>query len=855
MRTKAEAGRKDGSRVDIAPARTRHRDVATAPLVVPFASVTARDIPLVGGKNASLGEMTRALVPLGVRVPDGFATTAEAFRLHLREAGLDEWVYERLAGVDVADTTALAAAGAEIRARIADAPLPAALRLEVEQAYRELTDRSATPVDGAVPVWLDVAVRSSATAEDLPAASFAGQHETYLHVRGPDALDAAIRRCMASLFTDRAIAYRVQNGFEHRSVALSVGIQRMVRSDLGCAGTMFTLDTESGFRGVVVVDGSWGLGESVVKGRVSPDEFWIHKSTAKAGFASVIRRELGDKAVKLVYAAAAAPGGPAATRAEDVVEVPVPEADRRRFVLEDDDVMTLARWGILVEEHNASRLPIGALPPAIDLEWAKDGETGELFILQARPETVHSRVAAGSRLASFRLTGTGTPILTGKSVGARIASGPVRIVRSKEELGSFREGEVLVAAATDPDWEPVLRKAAAVVTDHGGRTCHAAIVSREMSLPCVVGAGSATTVLHDGQVVTVSCAGGDVGTVYDGAVAYERTETDPASLPPTRVPLMLNMADPGQAYRLCQLPAAGVGLMRIEFLVSNWIGVHPMALLHPERVTDPGQRAEIERRAVGHASLPDFFVDRLASGIAQIGAAFHPRPVIVRFSDFKTNEYAALVGGGPFEPEEENPMIGFRGASRYCDDRYREAFAMECAAVRRVRERFGLRNVVAMVPFCRTLGEARAVLAEMERHGLRRGKDGMQVWVMCEIPNNVVLAEDFCRLFDGFSIGSNDLTQLTLGIDRDSELLAASFDERDPGVKRMIGWAVRTAHACGRKVGICGEAPSNDPEFAEWLASIGIDSMSLNPDSLPTVARRLAAPPLPPVEVPGSNPG
>ena len=841
-----------------APAAQKRERFPSHPLVVPFNAVTIDDISIVGGKNASLGEMIQTLGSLGVRVPDGFATTADAFRLHLRLAGLQDWIYERLASVDVTNARMLAAAGKEIRDRIVSSPLPTELRAQVLAAYRALTASCAKPVNGAVPLWLDVAVRSSATAEDLPTASFAGQHDTYLHIQGPDALDAAIRQCMASLFTDRAIAYRAQNKFDHRSVALSVGVQQMVRSDLGCAGTMFTLDTESGFRGVVMIDGSWGLGETVVKGRVNPDEFWVHKSTAMAGFPSVIRRQLGRKTVKLMYAGEGATGG------ITVAEAPVSKEDQARFVLTDDEVLTLARWGIQAEQQHAARLaaastspgkkPVG---PAIDLEWAKDGQTGELFILQARPETVHSQSGKQGSLEVFRLSGKEKlhPILTGKSVGTRIGSGPVRIIRSKADLPTFKPGEVLVAGLTDPDWEPVLRSAAAVVTDHGGRTCHAAIVSREMDLPCVVGTVNGTTTLHDGQVVTVSCASGDVGHVYDGAVPFEHHEFDPRSLPETRVPLMLNVADPGHAFRLCQLPSAGVGLMRIEFLVSNWIGVHPMALAHPERVPDSAVRAEIEQRAAGHASLRSFFVERLAEGIAQIGAAFHPRPVIVRFSDFKTNEYAGLLGGAPFEPKEDNPMIGFRGASRYYDDRYREGFAMECEALLRVRRTMGLKNVIAMVPFCRTLAEGRAVLDEMARNNLRRGDDGMQVYVMCEIPNNVILAQEFCELFDGFSIGSNDLTQLTLGIDRDSDVLAKLFDERDPGVKRLIAEVVRVAHANGRKVGICGEAPSNYPDFAEWLADIGIDSMSLNADSLPTVARQIAMVAEPPVQVPGSNPG
>ncbi|CAG0957157.1 pyruvate, water dikinase [Phycisphaerales bacterium] len=841
-----------------APDHTATGDrIGAGRFVVAFREVAIADVPTVGGKNASLGEMIRELTPLGVKVPDGFAVTADAFRWHLRQAGIEEWVYAQLDDLDVADTRALAETAARIRERIAAAPLPTVVREQVMAAYAELSrgmdgaSGGGTGETGSV----DVAVRSSATAEDLPTASFAGQQETYLNIRGVEALDAAVRACMASLFTDRAIVYRVHNGFQHRAVALSVGVQRMVRSDVahgvgggGCAGTMFTLDTESGHRGVVVIDGAWGLGETVVQGRVNPDEFWVHKATAKAGKRSVIRKDLGDKAVKLVYA------GAGLVAARSVKEVPVPAADRRRFVLSDDDALTLARWAMIVEEHYSKR---SGTDVPMDLEWAKDGRTGELFIVQARPETVHSqRWAKGTMFETFRLKpgggGKRTPIVTGKAVGARVGTGIARVVRSIDDLHHFKDGEVLIAEMTDPDWEPVLRKAAAVVTDRGGRTCHAAIVSREMGLPCVVGTGSGTEAIRDGQTVTVSCAEGDAGKVYDGAIPFEHEAIDPATLPVSRVPLMLNLADPGNAFRLgCLLEkgggaVAGVGLMRIEFLVSNWIGVHPMALVHPDRVADPEVRAEIRRRAASHSSLTEFFVSRLAEGVAQIGAAFYPRPVIVRFSDFKTNEYAGLLGGAAFEPKEENPMIGWRGASRYYDERYREGFALECAAIRRVREDMGLTNVIVMIPFCRTLSEGRAVLAEMAKHGLERGKNGMQVYVMCEIPNNVVLASEFGELFDGFSIGSNDLTQLTLGVDRDSEDLTHLFDERDPGVKAMIEMVVAKAHAAGRpptKVGICGEAPSNYSDFAAWLAEIGIDSISLNPDALPGVARTLAAGP------------
>jgi pyruvate,water dikinase len=793
--------------------------------VIPFREVTLDDLPRVGGKNASLGEMVRRMAGIGVRVPDGFAVTADGFRRHLRDAGLENEINRALEGLNVSDTKTLAETAARLRHQVRSAPLPSEIRAEIQAAYAAL---SAQFNEDATP-GIDVAVRSSATAEDLPTASFAGQHETYLNVRGVEALDAAVRACMASLFTDRAIVYRVEQGIAHRDVALSVGVQKMVRSDLASAGVIFTIDTESGFRDVVLINGSWGLGEVIVKGRVNPDEFWVHKPTARDGFQSIIRKEAGDKRVKLIY-------GEGGTK--ELREINVPVRDRERFVLEDDEVMMLARWAMAVEDHYSRR---AGRPTPMDLEWAKDGHTGELFIVQARPETVHAQSGGEPpRIDIYRVRGKGKVLVKGKSVGSKVGVGPVRRIRSVSDLPSFRAGEVLVATMTDPDWEPVLKGAAAVVTDQGGRTCHAAIVSREHGIPCVVGAGHATEALQDGQVITVSCAEGDVGRVYDGRIEFDREEIDPATLPKPRVPLMLNLASPEPAFQLAQLPTAGVGLLRIEFLISNWIGVHPMALLHPERVSDDATRAEIRHRARQSSSLPEFFIDRLARGVAQIAAAFYPRDVIVRFSDFKTNEYAGLLGGTAFEPEESNPMIGFRGASRYYDERYREGFALECAAIKRVREKMGLLNVKVMIPFCRTLGEGRKVLDEMASNGLKRGENKLEIYVMCEIPNNVVLADEFADLFDGFSIGSNDLTQLTLGVDRDSELLSHIFDERDPGVKRMIETVVRAAQRKGRKIGICGQAPSDYPEFAEWLAEIGIDSISLNPDSIATVARRLA---------------
>ncbi|MCP3918672.1 MAG: phosphoenolpyruvate synthase [bacterium] len=792
-----------------------------ARFLLPLDAIGLDDLDRVGGKNAALGELRRTVGPQGVAVPDGFVVTVDAFRRHLEQEGLESRVRERLAGLDVTDVEALRAAGSEVRAAITRPPLP-------EDVARELGEAYASLCADAAASELDVAVRSSATAEDLPEASFAGQQDTYLNVRGHTPLAHAVRACMASLFTDRAIVYRTELGISHEDVALSVGVQRMVRSDLACAGVLFTLDTESGFPDVCLVTGAWGLGELVVQGRVDPDEFWVHKPRLEAGFRPIVRRELGSKQRRLVYATE---GG------RPVREECVPAADRERFVLSDDEVLQLAGWGTLIERAWTER---AGRPMPMDIEWAKDGCTGKLFIVQARPETVHSR--AGAALELFTVRGGKQRILTtGKSVGARVASGPVRLVRSVADMRDVRAGDVLVAEMTDPDWEPVLARCSAVVTERGGRTCHAAIVSRELGLPCVVGTGDATSVLETGSEVTVSCAEGDLGHVYAGRVPFTREELDPAQLPPSPVPLMINLANPDLAFRVAQLPAAGVGLMRIEFLVNHWIGAHPMALVHPERVEDPAQRAELSRLTAAFASPREFFVQRLAEGVGQIGAAFWPREVIVRFSDFKTNEYATLLGGRAFEPVEANPMIGFRGASRYYDERYAEGFALECEAIARVRREMGLTNVMVMVPFCRTLEEGRRVLAAMAAAGLPRGVDGLLTYVMCEIPNNVVLAEQFADLFDGFSIGSNDLTQLTLGVDRDSELLAHLFDERDPGVKWMIEHVVRAAHAKGSKVGICGQAPSDYPEFAAWLAEIGIDSMSLNPDSIARVARKLAA--------------
>ncbi len=782
-------------------------------LVLPFSRLDLTQLAVVGGKNANLGELIAHLQPLGVRVPDGFALTADAFRRHLREARLEDEIYSALDRIDGRDVGALQRTAQKIRERVRAAPLPREIADAIAGSYETLSRQYDEPAT-------DVAVRSSATAEDLPGASFAGQHESYLNVRGAAALLDAVRACMASLFTDRAIVYRIERGFKHRDVALSVGVQKMVRSDLGCAGVIFTLDPESGFRDVVEISGAWGLGEAVVKGRVNPDEFTVHKPTLALGFSPIVRRDVGDKQVKLIYAE----GDSGTTR-----EVRVPIDQRRRLVLADDEVLALARWAVAIETHYGM---------AMDIEWAKDGRSGELFVVQARPETVHARRTT-SQIETFRIRGNGTTRVRGKSVGTRIGSGPVRVIHDPGELVGFQTGDVLVAQMTDPDWEPVLARAAAIVTDQGGRTCHAAIIARELGIPCVVGTGNATRVLATGETVTVSCAEGDEGRVYEGAVPFERETIDPATIATPPVPVMLNVGNPENAFQLGLLPSAGVGLVRIEFIVSSHIGVHPMALLHPEQVTDQAALAEIRARTADRTVPSELFIDRLALGVGRIAAAFWPRPVIVRFSDFKSNEYANLLGGAAFEPVEANPMIGFRGASRYYSPRYREGFALECQAIKRVRETMGLTNVKVMIPFCRTLGEAGKVLAEMATNGLVRGELELEVYVMCEIPNNVVLADQFCELFDGFSIGSNDLTQLTLGVDRDSELLADIFDEEDPGVKLLITQVVKAAHARGKKVGLCGQAPSDRPEFAGFLASIGIDSISVTPDALPTVVAHL----------------
>lgn len=775
-----------------------------------FKDLSIGDVPLVGGKNASLGEMFRELAGRGVRVPDGFAVTADAYRHFLRQTGVDRQIAEILQGLDTQDVANLRERGQRVRQAILGASLPGELEQAIVASYRQL---------GSGQGLLDVAVRSSATAEDLPDASFAGQQETYLNVRGEQMLLETCRRCFASLFTDRAISYRADKNFEHLKVALSIGIQRMVRSDLASAGVMFSIDTETGFRNAVLINAAYGLGENVVQGSINPDEYCVFKPALRENFRPILQKRLGTKEFKLIYDV----GGSRMTR-----NVPVSPEARARFALDDDDILVLAKWAVIIEEHYSAKR--GRLTP-MDMEWAKDGNTGELFIVQARPETVQSQKVVDT-LETWRLKQKGTVLIRGRSVGDRIGQGPVRVIPSAAHLELFREGEVLVTDKTDPDWEPTMRKAAAIVTNRGGRTCHAAIVSRELGLPAVVGTENGTEVLRDGQVVTVSCSEGDVGVIYEGKLPFEVERADLLNLARPKTKVMMNVANPEEAFRLSQIPNDGVGLAREEFIVSTYIKVHPLALLNYERLDDRTLKADIDQLTPGYTDKPQFFVDKLAEGVAMIAAAFHPRDVIVRMSDFKTNEYANLVGGKAYEPIEENPMLGFRGASRYYDERYRDGFALECRAMRKVRDEMGLRNLKLMVPFCRTVEEGKRVIAEMNRNGLRQGDHGLEIYVMCEIPSNVILADEFSDIFDGFSIGSNDLTQLVLGVDRDSEIVAHVFDERNPAVKSMIASVIRTAKARNRKIGICGQAPSDYPEFAEFLVEQGIDSISLNPDAV-----------------------
>lgn len=776
-----------------------------------FDDIGIEDIPLVGGKNASLGEMYQALTGKGVKVPNGFAITADAYRYFLREAGLDTELAQILDGLDVRDLLSLRLRGNQARNAILGAHLPEDLEHAITEAYHDLR---CGEVDAP-----DVAVRSSATAEDLPDASFAGQQETFLNVQGARAVVHACQRCFASLFTDRAISYRADKGFDHQDMALSVGVQRMVRSDLAASGVMFTLDTESGFRDAVLINASYGLGENIVQGAVNPDEYYVFKPTLKEGYAPILHKVCGTKEFKLIYDAG---GG------RMVKNVPVAAGDRTRFAIEEDDILTLARWACLIEDHYSAKH--GSATP-MDIEWAKDGCTGELFIVQARPETVQSQRRTDT-FESYHMEKRGHVVVTGRSVGSKIASGPVRVIKDVHYLGDFQAGEILVADKTDPDWEPIMKKAAAIVTNRGGRTCHAAIVSRELGVPAIVGTEHATRLLRDGDWMTVSCAEGETGYVYEGHLPFTVQSVNLHEMARPRTRVMMNVGNPEEAFTLSLIPNDGVGLAREEFIITNFIKIHPLALLDYEKLQDPAVKCEIDTLTVGYLDKAQYFVDKLAQGVAMIAAAFYPKDVIVRLSDFKTNEYANLIGGRRYEPTEENPMIGFRGASRYYHPLYQAGFALECRAMKKVRDEMGLRNLKLMIPFCRTVEEGRRVQAEMARYGLKRGERGLEIYVMCEIPSNVILADQFAEIFDGFSIGSNDLTQLILGVDRDSEIVAPIFDERNEAVKMMIAQVIRACRKNGRKIGICGQAPSDYSDFAQFLVEEGIDSISLTPDTV-----------------------
>ncbi len=780
-----------------------------------YGELKIEDVPLVGGKNASLGELLSSLTGAGVRVPDGFATTSEAYREYIRANDLEKKMRREIDGL-ASGKQSLAKTGRAVRLLLRNGKFPKAVEREIREAYRALSKRYQEEE-------VDVAVRSSATAEDLPGASFAGQQETFLNVVGEEELVEACRNCYASLFTDRAISYRTEQGFDHMDVALSVGVQKMVRSDLSGSGVLFTIDTETGFPDVVVINASWGLGENVVQGAVNPDEYVVFKPLLdSSAYRPIIGKDMGEKAIKMVYSQKGA--------SDPIKNVETSKSERESFVLNDDEILELARWAVIIEKHYGRPM---------DVEWAKDGDDGEMFIVQARPETVQSRRDVGE-LKTYKLKETGESLVDGLAIGEAVATGPVMLIESAEEIDRFEDGAVLVTGMTDPDWVPIMKRAAAIVTDHGGRTSHAAIVSRELGVPALVGTGDATTVLKDGQDVTVSTAEGETGHVYDGILEYEERDLDLADVPETDTEIMMIIASPVGAFRWWKLPCRGIGLARMEFIINNVIQIHPMALVKFDELKDRKAAGTIRRLTAGYEDKTEYFVDHLARGIAKIAAAQHPHPVIVRTSDFKTNEYAALIGGEAFEPKEANPMLGFRGAARYASDQYREGFALECKALKRVREEMGFTNVVVMIPFCRTLTEADRVLEVMAENGLERGRAGLEIYVMCEIPSNIILAEEFAQRFDGFSIGSNDLTQLTLGVDRDSELLSHVFDERDEAVKRSIRDLIRRAHAEGCKVGLCGQAPSDHAEFAEFLVEAGIDSISLQPDSVVDVKRRVA---------------
>ena len=798
-------------------------DNATRTYVASFENLRMTDVESVGGKNASLGEMISQLAGAGVRVPGGFATTADAFRDFLDHsidggASLGERIATRLVGLDIDDVRSLAAAGAEIRQWIVATPFQPRLEQEIRDYYERLVADS--------EVEMSFAVRSSATAEDLPDASFAGQQESFLNVVGIDNVLEAMKHVFASLYNDRAISYRVHKGFTHAEVALSAGVQRMVRSDTGASGVMFTIDTESGFKDVVFVTSSYGLGETVVQGAVNPDEFYVHKPMLAQGKSAVIRRNIGSKLIKMEFTAEAKAG-----RSVKTVDVPIEM--RNRYSLLDSEVVELAKYAVIIENHYGR---------AMDIEWGKDGRDGKLYILQARPETVKSQQKATDAQQRFSLKGSGTVLTSGRAIGQKIGAGPVRVITDPADMERVQPGDVLVADMTDPNWEPVMKRAAAIVTNRGGRTCHAAIIARELGVPAVVGCGDATEVLKDGTFVTVSCAEGDEGRIYDGLLETEVTEVARGELPPIKTKIMLNVGNPQLAFDFQSVPNNGVGLARLEFIINNNIGVHPKAILEYPNI-DADLKKAVESVARGHASPRAFYVDKLAEGVATIAAAFWPKPVIVRLSDFKSNEYKKLIGGSRYEPDEENPMLGFRGAARYLADDFAEAFEMECTAMKRVRNDMGLTNVELMIPFVRTLGQAEKVIELLAKNGLKRGENGLRVIMMCEVPSNAILAEQFLEYFDGFSIGSNDLTQLTLGLDRDSgmELLAKDFDERDPAVKAMLSLAIKACRAKGKYIGICGQGPSDHPDFAQWLVEQGIESMSLNPDSVIDTWKKLAS--------------
>jgi len=781
-------------------------------LILWLDQVTNDDVALVGGKNASLGEMYTHLVPKGIRVPNAFIVTAEAYRKFVNDSGLASAIHKELDGLDTGNIKALQKSGMRIRKAFLKVRLPAELEIEIKKAYKDLSNAYGT---GDV----DVAVRSSATAEDLPGASFAGEHETFLNVSGEKEVIKMIRAAMASLFTDRAISYRVDKGFNHFDVALSVGVQKMVRSDRAVSGVMFTLDTETGFRDVVPINSSWGLGEMVVQGKVTPDEFIVFKPTLKEGFRPIIKKSLGAKKTKMIYTD---------SRTSPVKEIDTSDAERKSFTLSNKEILTLAQWGVVIEEHYTERS--GHSMP-MDIEWAKDGISGELYIVQARPETVQSE-KKGYEIAEYRLKEKGELVTEGISIGTKIVSGRARIILSTKKLDEFKEGEILVTEITDPDWEPIMKKAAAIVTEKGGRTSHAAIVSRELGISAVIGVGASVSKIKTGDMITIDCSSGAVGKIYKGELDYEKSVHNLSDIPKVKTSIALNVGSPDGAFLHARLPHHGVGLAREEFIIASQIRIHPLALLHFNELKDEELKKEIEKLTVGYEDKKEFFVSKLAEGIAQIASAFYPHQVIVRFSDFKTNEYRALVGGKLYEPEEENPMLGWRGASRYAHPDFAPAFALEIEAVKRVREKFGLKNLNAMIPFCRTPEEGKEVLSIMERHGLRKGDDGFNVYVMCEIPTNVIRANDFLDIFDGFSIGSNDLTQMTLGMDRDSALVAPISNENDPAVKALVSQAIKACKDRGKYIGFCGQAPSDYPEFLRFLIDEGIDAVSLNPDSI-----------------------